>query len=306
LPIVFILLRVKLGSEIEDLWMGTINGASGYFNLGGAGNYGRNAANKVANTPLDKLQDATVGYTPKDKPTRMDALGYAEQDIRVADINKDGALDIRETRSYFGVDPNKSDKTADTMFTTIDTDGNGKIDVQEDAAYVMYQDHSAPLLNKTIDADQKAGLISKKDADKMKADLKKIAPKSTKADGQITADERKFADKSIMANPEMAKQTLQGFKDSILKEPYQQYLQQQQGQNPQDPTTGGQDPNTGSGCNNNPQTPGTGSGDNQQMQLFSQFLDLAGKMLQLLSSSLSNSSSTQTPQQSQQSQQLQV
>lgn len=194
-----------------------INGETGPFETTqpDSGNYGRNAALNVQDTPLEDLSQTDIQYTPADKPMRADALGYAEQDIKKFDEDGNGSLSQEETRLAFG--GGSDTEIPDTMFSAIDTDGDGQISNQEQAAYVMFQDHSVDPLKSAIKANEEAGLMTPEEALNLEAQIGISAPTDSQADGLITVEERSFADGMILSAPSLVRQVLEGFQDFINK-----------------------------------------------------------------------------------------
>lgn len=180
-----------------------------------SGNFGRNAALNVQDTPEDELPEADIQYTPSDKPMRADALGYAEEDIKRFDEDGDGGLSLAETQAAFG--SSSDTEVADTLFNAINTDGDDQISNLEQAAYVMFQDHSISALNTAVDADEEAGLLTPEDAGEFREQIQAVAPSESEADGKITAEERAFADGMLLSASNLSGQVLEGFQDFISK-----------------------------------------------------------------------------------------
>lgn len=178
-------------------------------------NFGRNQAfefQALANKDPKKASETAVRYTPKEAPKFNDAFGYAEQDIKMFDKNKDGLLDLEEVRALF-----KGNKDiADTFFKTLDTNGDNKIDAVEMTAYLLFADDSTNQVKQTITAMSDGGLLTKKQTADANASLAPIIRGAdSAADGEITPKERAVADFAILSMPNISKEILKAIPEAL-------------------------------------------------------------------------------------------
>lgn len=211
--------------------MGTnISGASGPLPLNEPGNYGRNAAiqtQKLAESDPVAAQTASIQYTPGEHPNYAeDATGYAEKDVCTFSKDQKDVMTHADVSKTLG-----GDAIADQYIKALDTNNDGKIDVPEMAAYVLLQDDSSRMIDKTVEAfgdgnilksDQLKPIVEA--AKSIRMEVQGLFGKANSiADGRIDPHERAFAEFSVMTLPTVTRETLQGISTAFnLREKYEQ------------------------------------------------------------------------------------
>ncbi|MBY0451004.1 MAG: EF-hand domain-containing protein [Cyanobacteria bacterium] len=209
-----------------------INGLGANTKTPGA--YGALAAQRVQDAagkdPLG-VSSSNIRYTPKDAPRINDIFGYAQQDLKGLDANKDGFLDKSELTKAFG-----SEKAANNFMGIVDQNKDGKIDVPENAGYLAMQQNASTNLpaamremaggdkeaNAAIDAQAKAN----------------PAPASPEP-GLITPSDRKWTDFAVNNTPALAGQVVkQSMEQLNLREKYAAFTKEQTASNTPTPSTG--------------------------------------------------------------------
>jgi Ca2+-binding EF-hand superfamily protein len=193
-----------------DFMSTVFSGEQGPFVKGTQGYYGRNAAYNVQLAriydPL-KVDQATIRYTPETSPRfAEDSFGYARQDINPLDGDQDGRLSRDELVKAFGGEK----PMADAFMKVLDTNDDGQIDRREMAAYVLFQDHSAGLVQGAAEAMAEANLLPAAQQAQLEKSFKGPdgEPLTSKADGQITPFERAFAEMAVVNLPTLTRTVL--------------------------------------------------------------------------------------------------
>lgn len=194
-----------------------ISGITGPIPMNQAGAYGQNAALKVQKAVPETLLTTNIRYAPKNNPQSAEnALGYAKQDIAQFDTNKDGALDPNEiATNVFGAQK-ALEPLADQYLKVLDSNDNGKIELPEMAAFILYQDNSMGTAKAFADAitsqPTTAALLEKGQVDALKQafdetglDAEARKALRSKADGCLTPVERAFAEGGVSAFPSITK-----------------------------------------------------------------------------------------------------
>ncbi|MBY0402356.1 MAG: hypothetical protein K2X66_00515 [Cyanobacteria bacterium] len=218
----------------------TISGKTGPFEHNKPGDFGRNAAKNFQALALkepEKALEATIEYTktegehPQGKLAE-DAFGYAQEDIKA--IAPDGKDSLHLTQQSIakalgGEDPKHAkfaNEIADQYIKALDTNHDGKIDVPEQAAFILFQDDSINQIKGTLDAfaDPKNG-SSKELQDAMAKAKQEITDQfgkiTSKADGKITASERGFSEYAVTTLPMVTQETVRQFMETFkLRERY--------------------------------------------------------------------------------------
>lgn len=194
-----------------------ISGYTGPIPMTQAGAYGQNAQLNVQKSQPETVLTANIRYAPKNNPQYAEnALGYAKQDIAQFDTNKDGALDRGEIlQNVFG-SQKALEPLADQYLKVLDANDNGKIELPEMAAFILYQDNSMNTAKTFADAIARqpttAALLDKGQVDALKQafdetglDAEARKALRSKTDGCLTPTERAFAEAGVSAFPSITR-----------------------------------------------------------------------------------------------------
>jgi hypothetical protein len=223
----------------------TISGQKGPFEHNKPGDFGRNAAKNFQALVLkepEKALEATLEYTnaeytnaegehPQGKFAE-DAFGYAQEDIKaVAPDGKDSLHLTQQSiaKALGGDDPKHAkfaNEIADQYIKALDTNQDGKIDVPEQAAFILFQDDSINQIKGTLKAfaDPNNGLSQEIQGAMAKAKqqiTEQFGKITSKADGKITASERGFSEYAVTTLPMVTQETVRQFMETFkLRERY--------------------------------------------------------------------------------------
>lgn len=123
-----------------------INGVKGPYNLSTPGGYGANTAYNVHQASPKTILSADIHISPNREKLSENALGHAKARIGFFDVNHDGKLNIDEFTQVC-----KGDEESASWFMAVyDVNDDGLIDVEEDAASVVFTLDPVLLLGRTF------------------------------------------------------------------------------------------------------------------------------------------------------------
>lgn len=129
-----------------------ITGQTGPFSLSTPGSYGRNSAHNAQQANPSSVASATIVFTP---PTSFspdgslsrnglnDYFGYAEEDLKLFDLNGDMIVDDAELAQAFGGDSER----ANLFMTAVNQDGEAGLSVVDMTGYLIAQDAPKQLFD---------------------------------------------------------------------------------------------------------------------------------------------------------------
>jgi hypothetical protein len=119
---------------------GSVDGCTGPYCSGQPGGFGRNAFENHCNVSKSQRDVSAEGarairYTPKDSPRFDDVFGFAEQEIKFRDKDKDGFLSLRERPGASILDRNRDGRLDPVELGSglllMDKNGDGQISPEE-------------------------------------------------------------------------------------------------------------------------------------------------------------------------------
>lgn len=187
----------------------TINGTSGPYNLSSPGGYGGNTAYNVQNASPEEVRRANIQIAPTLQEVPQNAVGYAREDIKPFDTTKDGRLDLNELAQVYG----GNETMAGKFLKAYDVNGDGAIDVKENAASVVFSLAPTHLLNKTLEAfGNSNGILSAKQKQELSEGRKFLSEGSLSEAPKVysTQQDRAMAEFYAMKFPNFTRETLGG------------------------------------------------------------------------------------------------